>query len=327
MRAITAGVDIGKPNRPKFGAHMSIAGGHYKAVLAASALGMNCLQLFTKSNNQWNAKPIGEADISAFREALQTTGIVDLVAHNSYLINLGSPVDELWRKSIDAMVVEIERAEALGIGDLVAHPGAHVGSGEEAALTRIAQGLDEIHKRTRGVRVRIDLETTAGQGTCLGAKFEHLEAILQRVNEPELLGICVDTCHVFAAGYALATREQYNDMMETLDRTVGLARVRVWHLNDSKKACGSRVDRHEGIGKGQMGLEPFAWIVNDPRFSELPKILETPKGTEAGEDLDAINLRALRQLVQVSEASSIANGSARPLRRSPGRRGRKSPNA
>lgn len=319
---------------------MSMAGGHDRAVQAAHRLGFETVQLFTKSNNQWRARPLGDAEISAFRHALQETGIVDPVAHNSYLINLGSPDDELWQKSIEAMILEVERAEALGIGDLVAHPGAHVGSGEEAGLQRIAQALDQIHQRTRGVRVRIDLETTAGQGTCLGHRFEHLGAIINRVAEPERLGVCVDSCHVFAAGYALGTRDQYNEMIDALDRAVGLDRVRLWHLNDSKKGCGSRVDRHEGIGRGQIGLEPFGWIVNDSRFSGLPMILETPKGLEAGEDLDAIHLRSLRQLRTTVSASATTrpvspdpsptgeegnSPCSNPPTTSPGRRSRQQP--
>ncbi len=281
----------------KFGAHMSMAGGHHKAAQRAREVGCDALQVFTKSNNQWKAKPLTDVDVAAFRTSLQEAAIADPVAHNSYLINLGSPDEVLWNKSIDAMVVEVERAEALGIRSLVAHPGAHVGSGEEAALARIARGLDEVHRRTLGFSVAIALETTAGQGTCLGHRFEHLAAILDRVAEPERLGVCVDTCHLFAAGYSLGTLKDYNRTIDDLERAVGVGRVRVWHLNDSQKACGSRVDRHAGIGRGLMGLEPFRHVVNDPRFALVPMILETPKGTEGGEDLDVINLRVLRRLL------------------------------
>jgi deoxyribonuclease IV len=279
-----------------FGAHMSVAGGHDRAVRAAHGIGFATVQLFTKNNNQWNAKPLTDAQVAAFRTALDETGVGRPVAHNSYLINLASPDDALWEKSIQAMAVEVERAEALGIADLVCHPGAHLGTGEEAGLARIARGLDEVHRRTRGVAVRIDLETTAGQGTCLGHRFEHLGRILDLVVEPERLGVCVDTCHIFAAGYSLATPEQYNTTIDALGRAVGLGRVRVWHLNDSRRECGSRVDRHEAIGRGRMGLEPFRHVVNDPRFAAVPMVLETPKGQQEGEDLDAINLRTLRQL-------------------------------
>ncbi|MEW4567512.1 deoxyribonuclease IV [Tautonia sp. JC769] len=297
-----------------FGAHMSIAGGHDRAVRAAAALGMDCVQVFTKSNNQWKAKPLADEQVAAFRRSLAETGVGDPVAHNSYLINLASPDDELWQKSIDAMVIELERAEALGILHLVSHPGAHVGSGEEAGIARIASGLDEIHRRTKGFQARIALETTAGQGSCLGHRFEHLRDILQRAREADRLEICVDTCHIFAAGYRLETRDEYNETIGELDRIVGLDRVRVWHLNDSVKACGSRVDRHAGIGRGQLGLGPFGHLVADPRFAALPMILETPKGTEGGEDLDAINLRALRDLetrarLDATDASRAARAS------------------
>ena len=194
------------------------------------------------------------------------------------------------------MIVEVERGEALGLTDLVAHPGAHVGSGEAAGLARIAKGLDAVHKATKGVRLRIALETTAGQGSCLGHRFEHLGAIVGSVAEPERLGVCLDTCHVFAAGYPLETPDQYNGAIGDLERAVGKGRVRVLHLNDSLKGLGSRVDRHAGIGRGLMGLAPFRHVVNDPRFAEVPMILETPKGVEGGVELDAINLETLRGL-------------------------------
>jgi deoxyribonuclease-4 len=192
--------------------------------------------------------------------------------------------------------VEVERCALLGIPDLVVHPGAHLGSGAEEGLRRVAEALDLVHRRTRGLGVTIDLETTAGQGTCLGHRFEHLARIIGLVAEPERLGVCVDTCHIFAAGYSLATPGDYHETMEELDRTVGLDRVRVWHLNDSRRELGSRVDRHAGIGRGHLGLEPFRYLVNDQRFRSIRMILETPKGTEDGEELDAINLRTLRGL-------------------------------
>ncbi len=280
----------------KIGAHMSMAGGHDRAVHAAHKVGFRTVQVFTKSNNQWRAAPLTDAHLAAFRAALAETGVADPVAHASYLINLGSPDDSLWEKSIAALVVEVERGEALGIPDLVIHPGAHVGSGEEAGLARIALGLDEVHRRNRGVALKIDLETTAGQGTCLGNRFEHLGRLFDLVAEPGRMGVCVDTCHIFAAGYPLGTSKEYDDTMGQLDRAVGTGRVRVLHLNDSLKPLGSRVDRHAGIGRGHLGVEPFRFLVNDARFRHLPMILETPKGTEEDEDLDAVNLRVLGQL-------------------------------
>jgi deoxyribonuclease-4 len=283
-------------SEPKLGAHMSITGGHHRAAEAAGAAGCGTLQVFTKSNNQWRAKPLLDADLAAWRDALARHRLADPVGHNSYLINLASPDDALWSRSIEAMTVEVERAEALGLVALVSHPGAHVGSGEDAGLARAASALDEVHRRTRGVAVRIALETTAGQGSCLGASFDHLGRIVAAVAEPDRLAVCVDTCHVFAAGYRFETEAEYNGMIEDLDRAVGVGRVRVWHLNDSLKPCGSRVDRHAGIGRGQIGAGAFRHVVNDPRFAQVPMILETPKGTEGGEDLDVINLRVLRGL-------------------------------
>lgn len=285
-------------NRPLFGSHLSIVGGHHKAVFAARALGFDTVQVFTKNVNQWNAKPLTDEQVRAFRAALNETGIVRPVAHTSYLINLASPDDALWAKSIAAMVDELERAEALGIEDLVVHPGAHTGAGETAGIVRIIAGIDEVHRRTAGLRCRIDLETTAGQGTCLGARFEHFGAILRGCREPERLGLCVDTCHIFAAGYSFSNLGLYNAMIEEFDRAAGTRHVRVWHLNDSLREQGSRVDRHAGLGRGEIGLKPFTAIVNDPRFAQVPMILETPKGTENGVELDAINLKLLRGLVR-----------------------------
>ena len=282
---------------------MSIAGGCDRAVCAARAVSFETVQLFTKNNNQWNAPALSAEHVAAFRLALAETGIVDPVAHTSYLINLGSPDDALWQKSIEAMIVEVERCGLLGIGDLVVHPGAHMGEGEEAGLERIAKALDLVHRRTAGLAVTIDLETTAGQGTNLGYRFEHLQSILHRVAHPERLGVCVDTCHIFAAGYSLGTREEYDETIDRLGRSVGLESLRVWHLNDSVASVGSRVDRHAGIGAGQMGLEPFRHLVNDSRFRDLPMILETPKGIEDGEDLDARNLKVLRRLVRPARSS------------------------
>ena len=286
-----------EPDEPAFGAHMSMAGGHHNAVLAAHAVGFRSVQLFSKNNNQWKAPPLTEKHRQAFRSALEETGVGQAVVHNSYLINLASPDDALWEKSIDAMVVELERADLLGIEQVVAHPGAHVGSGEVVGLERIARGIDEVHRRTPEVRSRIALETTAGQGSCLGDRFEHLGRIIELVEEPDRLGVCVDSCHIFAAGYPLATPGEYSETMDALERFVGAGRVRVWHLNDSVRERGSRVDRHAGIGRGKLGLEPFRHLVNDPRWAGLPMLLETPKGVEDGEELDAINLRVLRSLL------------------------------
>lgn len=279
------------------GAHMSMAGGYYKAVEAAQRAGCDCVQLFTKNNNQWNARPISPEEAQRFREALKALKIRHPLSHNSYLINLASPDAALWAKSIDAMVVELQRAEQLGIPYVVAHPGAFTTSSEEAGLARIAEALDEVHGQTRGIGAQCLLETTAGQGSCLGCKFEHLAAIIDGVHDPDRLGVCFDACHVFAAGYAMGREKDYKDTMRALDKSVGVKQVKAFHMNDSKAKFGSRVDRHAAIGRGEMGLEPFRLLLADRRFRRVPMYLETPKGTEDGRDLDEINLATLRSLV------------------------------
>lgn len=308
---------------PLLGAHMSIAGGYHKAVEAAAALGMETVQIFThspsqwavkpivpageellrsgksltKNNNQWRAKPLSEEVVRLFRNALQRTGLQKPCAHNSYLINLASPNGELWQRSLDAMVVEVERAEALGLDGVVMHPGSFVDSTEATGLERIATAIDDIHRRTAGFRTEMWLETTAGQGRCLGHRFEHLAAILDRVRQPERLGVCIDSCHIFAAGYPLHALAEFRATFEAFNDVIGISRIRAFHLNDSQKPLGSRVDRHAHIGEGCLGLEPFRHILNDPRFRGLPMYLETEKGERDGEDLDAINLRTLRSLI------------------------------
>ena len=280
------------------GAHMSIAGGYYKAVEAAAKAGCNCVQLFTKNNNQWRAKPISDEDVQRFRAALVEHGISHPISHDSYLINLASPEDELWKKSIDAFVVELRRAEQLGIAYVVAHPGAYTTSTETRGLKRIIRALNEVHRQTKGCTASCLLETTAGQGTNLGWKFEHLATILDGVKQPELLGICFDTCHVFAAGYPMDTEKAYKATMRQLNKVVGVQQIKAFHFNDSKSKFGSRVDRHAHIGKGEMGLKPFRFLMNDRRFRKVPKYLETPKGELNGKDLDVTNLRTLRRLIE-----------------------------
>jgi deoxyribonuclease IV len=283
---------------PLFGAHMSAAGGCHNALLIAQAHQCDSVQLFTKNANQWNAPELKDEDIQTFRRALRKTRLRFPTAHDSYLINLGTPVDALYRRSIEAFVIEVQRAERLGLSYLVMHPGAHVGSGEEAGSVRVAAALDEVHRRCPKFRVKVLLETTAGQGTTLGWRFEQLSEILKAVAEPKRLGVCLDTCHVFAAGYALAPEAEYHATMREFDRLIGLKRLRVFHLNDSLKPFGSRVDRHAHIGKGCLGLEPFRLLVNDPRFDDRPMLLETPKEEGDNDDMDAVNLATLRGLVE-----------------------------
>ena len=279
------------------GAHMSIAGGYHRAVERAAACACDCVQLFTKNNNQWRAKVIGPEEAERFRHALSELGVSHPAAHDAYLINLASPDRVIWRKSVDAFVVELRRAETLGIPHLVTHPGAYTSSTEARGLRRVVRALDEIHRQTRGIRAKCLLETTAGQGTSLGWRFEHLATILDRVKDRARLGICFDTCHVFAAGYGLGSQKEYRATMRALDATVGLEQVKAFHLNDSRRELGSRVDRHAHIGRGKMGLEPFRRLLADRRFRKVPMYLETPKGKENGVDLDVINLRVLRGLI------------------------------
>lgn len=282
---------------PLLGAHQSIAGGYHKALERAAAMRMEACQLFTKNSNQWRAKPLTKTEIELFRQTYQQSGIKQLLAHDSYLINLASPVEPLFRQSVEAFLIEMQRAEALGLDYLVMHPGSSIDSSEEAGLARVAAALDEIHARCPGYRVRILLETTAGQGSSLGYRFEHLARMLSLVREPDRLGICFDTCHVFAAGYALAPKKEYEATLRAFDKLVGLQRIKAFHLNDSLKSQGSRVDRHAHIGQGELGLEPFRLILGDRRFRRLPMILETPKGYENGIDLDQVNLTTLRTLL------------------------------
>ena len=279
------------------GSHMSIAGGYYKSVEAARKAGCDCVQLFTKNNNQWRAKEITADEATKFRASLVELNITHPISHDSYLINLASPDPELWKKSIDAFVVELSRAELLGIPYVVAHPGAFTTSSEAEGPARISQALDEVHKQLPGCMAMCLLETTAGQGSNLGAKFEHLAAIIDGVQDPDRLGVCVDTCHIFAAGYPLDTPKNYKATMKELDQVVGLGKVKAFHLNDSLKELGSHVDRHAHIGRGRMGLEPFRNLLNDKRFAKVPMYLETAKGMEDGDDLDVINLRTLRSLI------------------------------
>lgn len=285
-------------NKRRFGSHMSIAGGHHNAVDAAVKIGFDTVQIFTKGNQQWAAPPLTDSGAKTFRDAVASAGLGQPVGHTSYLINLASPAEATRNKSIAALIDEIERGERLGLSDLVMHPGAHMNEGVEAGIKRIVEALDEVHKATAGVKLRVALETTAGQGSSIGCALEHLQAIIGGVKEPERLSVCVDTCHIFAAGYALDPAESYDNWVDLLDRTVGVARVRLWHVNDSVKPLGSRVDRHAGIGRGLIPPGVFERILNDPRFADCPMILETPKGEEDGVDLDSINLESLRRLLR-----------------------------
>jgi deoxyribonuclease IV len=286
---------------PKLGSHMSIAGGYYRAVEAAAKAGCDCVQLFTKNNNQWRAKPITAEEIDAFQDALQRTGVSDPLSHASYLINLASPDLELRKKSVEAMVVELERAAALGIPHVVVHPGAFTTSSPEEGIAAIGVSLKEIFRQTPDISTTVLLENTAGQGSTLGWNFEQLGAMLSLDSaNRERLGVCIDTCHAFAAGYDLTTDEGFLLMTSELDRHVGLNRVKAIHLNDSKKGLGSRVDRHEHIGEGMIGISAFRRVLTHPQLSNVPMYLETEKGTDdQGNDWDVVNLERLRASIGV----------------------------
>ncbi|MGH7224166.1 MAG: deoxyribonuclease IV [Gemmataceae bacterium] len=284
---------------PLFGAHMSIAGGCHNALLEARARGCDSVQLFTRAPSQWSGRELSDEDVRLFRRTLRQSQLRQAMAHDCYLTNLASPDEALYRRSLETFLVELQRVERLGLRYLVMHPGAHLDSGEETGLARVAAALDEIHSRTPDFTVRVLLETTAGQGSTLGDRFEHLARILARTAESDRLGVCFDTCHVFAAGYALAPADEYQATMRAFDRTIGLRRLRAFHVNDSRKPRGSRVDRHAHIGRGEMGLEPFRLLVNDRRFRNRPMILETPKEEGEEKDMDRVNLATLRGLVVV----------------------------
>lgn len=282
---------------PLLGAHMSIAGGYHKAAEAAAALGMETVQLFTKNNSQWKAKPITDDEAATFKQAVVAAKLTKPCAHASYLINLASPNEELWQKSVEGFVIELDRAEQLGLAGVVVHPGAATGIDEETGIANVIRALNVVIENASAENVQVWLETTAGQGASLGHRFEHLAAMLEGVKQPKRFGICIDTCHLFAAGYPLIATEEFAATIDELDRVIGLSHLQGIHLNDSKKGLGCRVDRHEHIGEGCLGDEAFRHLLNDPRFAEIPMYLETAKGTRDGEDLDAVNLRRLRGLV------------------------------
>lgn len=280
-----------------FGSHLSIAGGMHLALLAAEGLKLQSVQVFTKNQQQWVAKPLEAETITRFREESRRLGFDQIVAHDSYLINLAAVDPVLRAKSLAAFADEMVRCDQLGISYLVTHPGAHVGQGEPVGIKNVIAAFDEIVAQQKGGKVTICIESTAGQGTTLGHRFEHLAEILAGVRHPERFGVCVDTCHTLAAGYDLTTAESTQRVLEEFDRVIGLKHLKVWHLNDSKKPLGSRVDRHEHIGRGCIGLDAFAVICQDIRFAKVPKILETAKEKAPdGRDWDEVNLEVLRKL-------------------------------
>lgn len=282
---------------PLFGAHMSISGGLDQALIRGKKAGCQVIQIFTGNTSRWVTRKLQPAGICSFNKARADTSVEPVAAHAGYLINLASTRSEIRDKSFSALLDEMERAEALKIPYLVIHPGAHLGDGEEPGLRRISCALKKLLNKTPGFRLRILLETTAGQGTNLGYRFEHLAEILERSDAKERMGICLDTCHIFAAGYDFRTKETYEKLIKSFDDIIGLSYLKLLHINDSKKGLNSRIDRHEHLGYGLIGKEGISFFVKDPRLKDLPFIIETPKGkNDDGIDWDVSNLSFLRGL-------------------------------
>ena len=285
-----------EPRGPLLGAHMSIAGGVGNALLDGKKVDCDTIQIFTKSSRQWAAKPYTKEEIEQFKINRKETGITTIIAHDSYLLNLGSPDAALRIRSVAAFIDELERCETLGVSNLVAHPGSHVGAGEAAGIKTIAKSLDEVHTACPAYNVKITLEITAGQGSNLGYRFEQIRSIIDATKQSERLRVCFDTEHAFAAGYDIRTKGGYERTFTEFDETIGIKLLAAFHLNDSKKEFNSRVDRHENIGKGFIGVEAFRLLMNDKRFWGLPMCLETPKGPDLKEDREALTL--LRSLIK-----------------------------
>ncbi len=277
---------------------MSVAGGLENAFSAGIEVDCDCLQIFVKNQRQWKAKPLTDEQITAYKLAQRQTGLTPVIAHASYLLNLASPDKEKRQRSVTAMIDELQRCESLGVDGLVFHPGAHMDGSLDDGIKHIAKSLDSVTKETLGFKTLILLETTAGQGTSIGHRFEHIAYIIGQTASPERLGVCLDTCHLFAAGYDFRTQDGYEAMIENMDNTFGLSNIQCVHTNDSKKDLGSRVDRHEHIGLGKIGDNGFGFFLNDPRFADVPFILETSKEKdEEGVEMDKVNLERLRSLI------------------------------
>ena len=282
-----------KKRRLCLGSHLPVAGGVSRAVEGAIELELECVQIFTKNASRWEQKPTDPDEVARFHALREQWGSDrPVMSHDSYLINLASPDPELWRKSLDAFRDELERARILNLAGVVMHPGAHVGDGVENGLRRCAEGLRRVIDETGDDSPRIVLENTAGQGSTLGRSFAELASLLEQIDAPERTGVCLDTCHMFAAGYDIKKPAGYRAMVEELDELIGADAVCWWHLNDSKGACLSNLDRHEHIGRGELGKAPFRRILRDERFFGVPKVLETPKV----DDMDRVNLKVLASL-------------------------------
>ena len=276
------------------GAHMSIGGGIHMAIERACSIECRAMQMFVKNNMQWFARPLAPDEIRAFLEHRHRSELWSIFAHANYLINLAATNPQFHANSLRALTEELIRADQLELPFLVLHPGAHLGTGEEIGLKKIAASIDKVLGKLPKLKTKIALETTAGQGSCLGHTFEQIAFIIDNVSQPECLCVCLDTAHVFAAGYDIRSDSSARKTLREFDQVIGRNRLVAIHLNDSKTPCGSRVDRHEHIGKGRIGLDAFGFIMRDRRFRKIPKVLETPKGQEMREDV--MNLRTLRAL-------------------------------
>jgi deoxyribonuclease-4 len=281
-------------SRPLLGAHMSIAGGVSESIGRGASIGCDCIQIFTKSSRTWKNKPYTEEEIASFKRNLRESEIGCVIAHDSYLVNLGAPDEALRKKSIAGFIDELERCEALGVPWLVTHPGSHVGSGEDVGIATIAASIDEAHKACPGYNVKVALEITAGQGSNLGYSFQQMGRIFNSVKENDRLRLCFDTEHAFAAGYDISSDEGYQRTFAELDEHIGIKRVVAFHLNDSLKPFNSRVDRHEHIGKGHLGTKTFERLLHDARFFGIPMCLETEPGPEMKDiAADLVTLKGL----------------------------------
>ncbi|HET6419802.1 MAG TPA: deoxyribonuclease IV [Geobacteraceae bacterium] len=280
------------------GAHMSIAGGLHNAIDRGLKVGCGVIQVFTQNANQWRGKPVSEADAALFRDKWRDSGLHEVVSHDIYLINLAAAEGDIREKSLNAFQTEMERCALLGIDKIIMHPGSHLGDGEDEGIRRISTAFDLLFEKVPEFTGKVLLETTAGQGTNLGYRFEQLRDIIDRSNYPDRFAVCFDTCHTFAAGYDTTTETGYRQVFEEFDRILGLGTLQAFHLNDSIKGLDCRVDRHEHIGKGSMGLSPFRFLLNDKRFATIPKFLETPKGDN--DEMDIINLKTLRDLIDIA---------------------------
>ncbi len=284
---------------PKIGAHMSIAGGVSRALDRGEELGLDTIQIFTKNANQWTGRPISDEEQDRFKRRKEETGIDPVIAHDSYLINLASPDREMFQRSLDAFEDELLRCHCLEVPWLVMHPGAHLKTGEARAIVQIGKAIKVALLEQNETEVGVLLETTAGQGTQIGYRFEHLRDIMREIDLPERVGVCLDTCHIFAAGYDIRSREAYERTMDEFDKIVGLEYLQVIHVNDSKRELGSHVDRHEHIGRGQIGEEAFSFFLNDARLWDLPFILETPKtAPDTQVPMDTVNVELLRKMLR-----------------------------